>query len=181
MRERLLEGALECLREKGYAATTARDIAAASNANLRSIGYHFDSTKGLLNAAISLNFRLWLQPLIAAATDESKPPAERLRAGMSQFTEALPENGPVLRAWLEAIALAGHDPELSSTLAENQADFRQRLESTLSQAGAANPSEKAAALVAVCDGLIVRFLLHGEVAAPAEASREAAEALGLTL
>ncbi len=178
MRERLIEGALNCLRKKGYAATTARDIATASNANLRSIGYHFGSTKGLLSAAMSLNFRLWLEPLIAAAADDARSPSERLQTGMDRFTESLPENGPVLRAWLEAIALAGREPELAETLADNQAEFRERLQDTLSQAGASNPSEQAAALVALCDGLIVRFLLHGEVVAPNTACREAAEAVG---
>jgi AcrR family transcriptional regulator len=179
VRERLIAGALQCLREKGYARTTARDIAAAADANLRSIGYHFGSTRALLNAAISLNFRLWLEPLIEVAADETQSPAERLRVGMVRFTESLPENGPVLRAWLEAVALAGQDPTLASSLADNQAEFRKRLQATLSQAGAPNPSEQAAALVAVCDGLIVRFLLHGEVAVPADTSRAAAEAVEL--
>jgi AcrR family transcriptional regulator len=179
VRERLIAGALQCLREKGYAGTTARDIAAASDANLRSIGYHFSSTRGLLNTAISLNFRLWLEPLIEAAADESQAPAERLRIGMERFTESLPENAPVLRAWLEAIALAGREPELAHSLADNQAEFRNRLQATLAEAGASSPREQAAALTAVCDGLIVRFLLHGEVVAPEEASRAAAGALDL--
>src|SRR5258707_8772719 len=52
-REQLLEGAIECLRTKGYARTTARDIAAAANANLASIGYHFGSTEALVNAAVA--------------------------------------------------------------------------------------------------------------------------------
>lgn len=179
IRERLIAGALQCLREKGYAGTTARDIAAASDANLRSIGYHFGSTKELLNTAISLNFRLWLEPLIEAAADETHSPADRLRIGMARFTKSLPDNGPVLRAWLEAIALAGREPELAIALADNQAEFRKRLQITLAQAGTSNPSEQAAALIAVCDGLIVRFLLHGEVVAPEEASRAAAGALDL--
>jgi len=51
-RDQLLEGALLCLQTKGYARTTARDIAAASGANLASIGYHFGSKEGLLNAAV---------------------------------------------------------------------------------------------------------------------------------
>ena len=177
VRERLIVGALQCLREKGYAGTTARDIAAASDANLRSIGYHFGSTRELLNTAISLNFRLWMEPLIEAAADETHSPADRLRIGMDRFTESLPENAPVLRAWLEAIALAGREPELAHSLADNQAEFRNRLQATLAEAGASNPREQAAALIAVCDGLIVRFLLHGEAVAPGEASRAAAEAL----
>ncbi len=51
-REDLLDGAVRCLREKGYAQTTARDIVAASGTNLASIGYHYGSTKALLNAAV---------------------------------------------------------------------------------------------------------------------------------
>src|SRR2546423_10671599 len=50
-REDLLAGAVRCLRERGYAHTTARDIVAASGTNLASIGYHYGSTKALLNAA----------------------------------------------------------------------------------------------------------------------------------
>ena len=51
-REDLLAGAVACLREKGYARTTARDIVAASGTNLASIGYHYGSTQALLNAAV---------------------------------------------------------------------------------------------------------------------------------
>src|ERR1700755_3308608 len=51
-REDLLDGAVACLREKGYAQTTARDIVAASGTNLASIGYHYGSTRALLNAAV---------------------------------------------------------------------------------------------------------------------------------
>jgi AcrR family transcriptional regulator len=176
-RDRLLEGALQCLREKGYAETTARDIAAAAEANLRSIGYHFGSTKGLLLAAISLNFRHWLEPLIDAAGDGGGPVTERLRTGMARFAEALPANEPMLVAWVEAVAMAGHDPELRAVLARNQTEFREALARTLSAAGEPDPDRRAAAIVNVCDGLIVRFLLHGEALNPSEVARDSAAAL----
>jgi AcrR family transcriptional regulator len=38
--------------KRGYAHTTARDIVAASDTNLASIGYHYGSTRALLNAAV---------------------------------------------------------------------------------------------------------------------------------
>ena len=177
VRERLLQGASLCLQEKGYAETTARDIAAASGANLRSIGYHFGSTKGLLLAAISLNFRRWLEPLIAAAADEQRPAAERLALGMRRFTEALSENAPMLRAWLEAIVLAGHDAELRQTLADNQSEFRNALAETLAQAGSEEAQERAAAIITVCDGVIVRFMLHGDADRPEDVALAAASAL----
>src|SRR5215470_451698 len=51
-REDLIAGAKRCLLEKGYAATTARDIAAASGVSLAAIGYHFGSKDALLNQAV---------------------------------------------------------------------------------------------------------------------------------
>src|SRR5947199_9420066 len=52
-RDQLLDGAIECLQTKGYARTTARDIAAAADANLASIGYHFGSKEALLDEAVA--------------------------------------------------------------------------------------------------------------------------------
>ena len=51
-REQLLDGALACLYDKGYARTTARDIASAAGVSLAAIGYHFGTTEVLLNAAL---------------------------------------------------------------------------------------------------------------------------------
>lgn len=58
-REDLLEGAKRCLLEKGYARTTARDIVAASGANLASIGYHYGSKEALLNEAFLAVTEQW--------------------------------------------------------------------------------------------------------------------------
>src|ERR1700748_1108865 len=51
-REALLSGSKRCLIEKGYARTTARDIAAASGVSLAAIGYHFGSKDALMNQAV---------------------------------------------------------------------------------------------------------------------------------
>src|SRR6185437_14594009 len=58
-REDLLEGAKRCLLEKGYAGTTARDIVAASGANLASIGYHYGSKDALMRQAIIASSEEW--------------------------------------------------------------------------------------------------------------------------
>ncbi|QDP95550.1 TetR/AcrR family transcriptional regulator [Microlunatus elymi] len=47
-REALLEGARKCLMEKGYAHTTARDIAEAAGVSLAAIGYHFGGKDALM-------------------------------------------------------------------------------------------------------------------------------------
>src|SRR5690242_13541870 len=42
-RERLMVGARRCLEERGYARTTSRDVAAAAEAPLGAVNYHFGS------------------------------------------------------------------------------------------------------------------------------------------
>src|SRR3954467_10451517 len=78
-RDQLLAGAIECLQTKGYARTTARDIAAASGANLASIGYHFGSKEGLLTEAIARIDAEWTERIIAASlANPGAPPLERM-------------------------------------------------------------------------------------------------------
>jgi AcrR family transcriptional regulator len=79
-RDDLLAGAVRCLREKGYAHTTARDIVAASGTNLGSIGYHYGSTEALLNAAVMKaigDFGDDLGQTMATAVDPRATPLDR--------------------------------------------------------------------------------------------------------
>jgi AcrR family transcriptional regulator len=201
VKDRLLEAAIVCLQRDGYAATTARDVAAEARANLRSIGYHYDSTRGLLLAAISANWRRWLAPLIAATTGaptsassrsadskaDSSPPTDaqpessdserRLADGMALFAASLAENAPMAHAWLEAVTLAPRDAELRATLAANQQRFRAALARNLAAAGQRDADERARAIVAVCDGLVVHFLLYGDALRVEDVARQAAAAL----
>lgn len=52
-REDLLAGARKCILERGYANTTARDIATAAGVSLAAIGYHFGSKDRLLTEALT--------------------------------------------------------------------------------------------------------------------------------
>ncbi len=49
-RDDLLDGAVRCLRDKGWARSTVRDIAAAAGVSHAAIGYHFGSREALLTA-----------------------------------------------------------------------------------------------------------------------------------
>ena len=66
-REALLEGAKRCLLEKGYARTTARDIAEAAGVSLAAIGYHYGSKESLLEQAFMAAMGDWF------ADDEVEP------------------------------------------------------------------------------------------------------------
>lgn len=52
-REALLTAARACLLERGYAKTSARDIASAAGVSLAAIGYHFGSKENLLAQAVT--------------------------------------------------------------------------------------------------------------------------------
>jgi len=58
-RESLIAGAKQCLHDIGYTRTTARDIASAAGVSLAAIGYHFGSTRELLNQALMEALAEW--------------------------------------------------------------------------------------------------------------------------
>jgi hypothetical protein len=83
----------------------------------------------------------------------------------------------MVSAWLEAVTFASRDAVLRETLAENQKQFRVALARTLSEAGQPDAERRAAAIITLCDGLVVRYLLHQEIEAPLEVARRAVAAL----
>jgi AcrR family transcriptional regulator len=151
-REELLEGAIRCIHEKGYARTTARDIVAASQTNLASIGYHYGSKEALLRAAIFESFRRWYMPLIEAIEGrELGDIAGELLAGLD-------EHRWLLVAHLEAVAEASRDEELRSFIAGRYGEFRDALATRLG--GGREAEEQAARIMALIDGTIVQWLLE---------------------
>jgi AcrR family transcriptional regulator len=82
-REALLLGAKQCLLEKGFNRTTARDIASAAGVSLAAIGYHFSSKEALLTEALFLAVDEWdrdLQAALREAVPSDVTPAERFQA-----------------------------------------------------------------------------------------------------
>jgi AcrR family transcriptional regulator len=169
-RERLVEGALSCLHERGYARTTARDIAAAADANLGSIGYHFGSKDALLTEAIRQGFNDWTEHIVGQVLEsEAATPLERLRVSLAATTASFEEQRPLLLAFIEALAPAARSPELREQLAELYEEMRQGIgllvaASLGEDAGDPSPAARtlASALIAVCDGLVVQWLLDPE-------------------
>ncbi len=129
-------------------------------------------------ASISTNWRTWLAPLIAITSDQTLTPKQRLRDGMATFSASLEDNAPMIRAWLEAVIVAQHDPELRDVLARNQDEFQTALAHTLLGMGVPDPNSSAEAIIDICDGAVVRHLLHGHALAPAEIAAAATRALG---
>jgi AcrR family transcriptional regulator len=169
-REQLLDGAIECLRTKGYARTTARDIAAAANANLASIGYHFGSKEALLNEAIMRACEEWTTRLgHAAFASGSDAPLDQMGASWVAMLSSFDELRPVLIGLVEAVGQSAWSDDLRQELAAHYKTSREQVASMV-RASLGDAAEDtggdadvvASFLIAVCDGLVLQWLLDPE-------------------
>ena len=183
-RERLVRGALACLGEKGYARTTARDIAAASGSNLGSIGYHFGSKEALLNEAIREGFAQWTEQLGQIAfSEEGATPIDRMQASWKGLGDTFEEHRPLMVAFVEALAQAERSAELRDQLAElyeeSRATIARIVQASLRDGALADEQARGCAsfLIAVCDGLLLQWLVDPRRAPSGESMIVALEAV----
>jgi AcrR family transcriptional regulator len=174
-RERLLEAAIVCLQEKGYARTTSRDLVAASDTNLASIGYHFGSKEHLLNVAVTEAFQRWLKPLVALAGEPGPAtPLERLGRTLNGVMDTLDHNRALITACLEAWAQLPRSEDLRAEMTTTYEDFRVVIARTTRDAfaeiGSAEVDADALAvlIIALFDGLLVQWQLDPSGAPGAE-------------
>jgi AcrR family transcriptional regulator len=167
-REALLEAALECISERGYARTTARDLVAASGTNLGAIGYHFGSKERLLNEALYAGFSAWLTEVAAPAPAASPQddPWQALELSLQAFLDGLEPRRALCLAFIEALAQAQRSAELASQMAAGYERYRRAVAEHLGRTspGLAEPDAQrlATMIVALGDGLLVQWLLDAE-------------------
>ncbi len=127
-REDLLAGAKKCLVEKGYYATTARDIVAASGAHLASIGYHYGSKDALMSAAAIEAQGEWGRAVDnAVAAAGSADPIERLAVCIDTLLTATAEQPQVLIAAVQTYAQSQFTQSIHDSLREGTRDARTSL------------------------------------------------------
>lgn len=126
-REDLLAGAVTCLREKGYARTTARDIVAASGTNLASIGYHYGSTKALLNAAVLKaldDFGEQMAQAMGSDAAAGETTLERFERFWVRVVDSFRTSRQVWLATFDIFTVALRDPEVGAAVADGINDAR---------------------------------------------------------
>ncbi len=160
----LIEGALECLRERGYARTTARDIAAASGANLGLIGYYFGSKEALLNAALMEAFTRWTKRTTRISAGPGGESLSAMRAVGHEMDRAFDADRPLLVAFVEALAQAERSGDLRRQLADGYEELR---------ASTADDRALASLLIAIADGLMIQHLLDPDRTPSTEAILDA--------
>lgn len=177
-RDKLLRAAVSCLREKGYANTTARDLVAASGTNLASIGYHFGGKEALMNQAVAETTRAWMRSIEAEVwRDATEHPAEHLRRMLAATLDRFEELEPYLRSFVEAFPPALRSDDLRASMASAYEEVRTAGEAMLERIfESADPPVArehrralSSLLIALCDGLILQWLLDRDAVPDGEA------------
>jgi AcrR family transcriptional regulator len=168
-REDLLAAAKRLLYEKGYARTTARDLAAASGVSLAAIGYHFGSKEALLNAARIQALGEWWEELgrtLAADADPEASPMERFEAIWTKVVESFATHRPLWVATFELLAQLDHAPEVRTAVAEAQEQARMGLAGLFHHLDPALDEQKAWAVgsfyLALLPGVMAQWLIDPE-------------------
>ena len=167
-REKLIEGAIECLRTKGYSRTTARDIARAADANLASIGYHFGS-KEPAERSDRPRRRVEGHRLGEPHRGGDESPLGQMAASWVAMLNSFDELRPVLVGFVEAVGQSAWSEDLRKEMAAHYATVREQV-ATMVRASLGEAAEDAGAdanvvasfLIAVCDGLVLQWLLDPE-------------------
>lgn len=88
--DRLLHVAIEVFAERGFRATTVREICSRAKVNVASVNYYFRSKEALYSKALALAIQEanQLYPM-AAAQDKKLPPEQRLTLFIDNFLHKL--------------------------------------------------------------------------------------------
>jgi AcrR family transcriptional regulator len=172
-REDLLAGAKRCLLEKGWSRTTARDIVAASGANLASIGYHYGSKDTLMREALFAAMSDWADDVQASLAQTSPASnaatgsglTDRFESGWSRALELFGKHQAMWRAQLEAVLQAEHDPALREAFDRAQPEARQALVRLFHGLGEREVDEETSRVLGsfyltLVSGMVVQQALH---------------------
>jgi AcrR family transcriptional regulator len=182
-RTKLLEAARTLLRERTYGNITARDLVAASNTNLGSIGYHFGSKEALLNAAIGLALEEWADAIIHATRTDPGPEPLALMDLLRTVLDDYDSIRPYYHAYIEALARSARSPELREQLAAHYNRQRDRVAGLLidSLQDTIDPDDArhlASVMIATVDGLLIQTFIDRD---NAPTSDDLATATGHTI
>jgi AcrR family transcriptional regulator len=184
-REALLGGAKKCLSEKGYARTTARDIAAAAGVSLAAIGYHFGTTEALLDEAVFAGIGQWAEELgrlLAEQAGNDGTVLEKFEALWTRVIQSFADHRGVLAASYEIMVRAEEVPEVRRRLAAAMEAARIALAELFTDVDAQAEPERARQVgsfyYAILSGLMTQWLVDPD---NAPSGSDLATALGEVL
>jgi AcrR family transcriptional regulator len=178
-RERLIDGTIAVLKERGLQGATSREIAAASGVNLAGITYHFGSKDDLVAQALLEAIRSWVEPALEALRQDLHP-ALRMIAAVQALQNSFERAEDLLPVYLEALVQAPRNEALSKGVDALFGELRRFLAGQIRELKTMGflpawiePNSMATLLLATADGLAIHATLdpgsvdHHAVAAQA--------------
>jgi AcrR family transcriptional regulator len=164
-RERLIDGAIVVLKERGLQGTTSREIARASGVNLAGITYHFGSKDELVAQALLEAIRSWIEPALAILRQELHP-ALRMIAAIQALQDSFERARDLLPVYLEALVQAPRTDALRAGVEALFTELRGFLAGQIGELKTMGflpawiePQAMATLLVATADGLAIHSAL----------------------
>jgi AcrR family transcriptional regulator len=165
-RDQILEAAIECVQTRGVAATTTRDIAAAGNASLASIPYHFGSKDALLDLALLKAIGRYTDHVQQQAFAGDAPPLQKLAKSLVATVDSFETARPLLISLMEAHVKAIHSEPLREQVAANRRAAVDRIAASMRDGLAlegqlTDDQDRALAtlVLALVDGLMLAWLI----------------------
>ncbi len=163
MQEALLDAAVECLVELGFAGTTTTQVTHRAGVSLGAMLHHFPTKADLLAAAVGHVMRRRQEEFRKAMTDVG-PSVDRVEAAIDLMWDAF--NGPTFHAWLELWVAARTDPELAEAVRVMEEEYDRASREILSELFPPDEYADAAVLelgmrfaVSLMDGVALRGLV----------------------
>jgi AcrR family transcriptional regulator len=176
-RDDLLAGAITCLKEKGWARTTVRDIAAAAGVSHAAIGYHYGSREALLTAALIHAIDDWgseIESAVSALGTEAS-----YEAFWDETVRSYTTHRPMWRATIDALLQAEHNPALRAQLSDGQRQGREGIAAQLLGIEESAISEKDARTIGAVQSALISGVLMQHLLDPDTAPTGAEVAAGL--
>lgn len=112
---KILLSAFDCISSKGYANTSMRDIADASEVALSQLNYHFKNKEGLFLEVINFTIHNYLQEIENHITMGNSP-KEKISSLLIYFREMLEKNPKSFRLLYDFTSMALWQPAFGETL-----------------------------------------------------------------
>lgn len=113
---RVLDAAIHAIADKGLAATSVKDIAAAAGMSKGAVHYHFDSKDELLERVLD-RCVLTIEARVRAAFEEPGTPIDRIRRAVLEMWRLRRDDAPEFRVLAELQVVARQDERIKKAFA----------------------------------------------------------------
>ncbi|MEV3922654.1 TetR/AcrR family transcriptional regulator [Actinomadura coerulea] len=185
-REDLLEAAVRCIQEKGYAKTTLRDIAGVAGVSMAAVGYHYGSTEKLLNLALVRAIENWSATFGQVLADGEPADQDGHTGFWQRIIDSLNDHDRTALASFEAFVQSQRVPELRAQIAASQREGRRGMAAMATGTSEEAVTERAARTIgsvqlALITGLMAQWMTDPEHAPTAAEVVEGLKALSSSL